>query len=54
MVAVVLLMWITLVVHRLLLQPFGTGLQPLLQVPWGLWVLLLIGLWLFSGPRSRS
>lgn len=51
MVAAALLVILTLSVHQLLLRPFVASLQPWFEAPWGLWVLLLIGLWLFSGPR---
>jgi hypothetical protein len=51
MVAVLLLVILTLAVHQWLLQPFTVLLQPLLHGAWGLWVLLLLGVWLFAGSR---
>ena len=48
-----LLVLLMLVLHRLLLQSPGTAMQALLQAPWGWWLLLGLGLWLFSGPPQR-
>lgn len=51
MVAALLLVILTLALHQWLLQPFTALLQPLLHGSWGLWALLLLGVWLFAGPR---
>lgn len=54
MVAVMLLVLLTLTVHQWLLQPFTLLLQSLLQGAWGLWALLLLGVWLFAGSRRGT
>lgn len=51
MVAAFLLVSLTLALHQWLLQPFTAVLQPLLHGAWGLWALLLFGMWLFAGSR---
>lgn len=51
MVAVLLLVALCLAAHQWLIQPFAALLQPLLHGSWGLWVLLLLGVWLFAGSR---
>ncbi len=51
MLAVLLLVLLTLAVHQWLLEPFTALLMPLLHGSWGPWALLLLGLWLFAGPR---
>ncbi|MEB3270893.1 MAG: hypothetical protein VKJ44_04515 [Synechococcus sp.] len=53
MPALLLLVLLTLVLHRLLLELPTPPLQGLLRGGgWG-WLLLLLGLWLFSGPPRR-
>lgn len=54
MVAVLLLVVFSLALHQRLLQPLVLILQPLLHGSWGFWALLLLGGWLFSGPRRSS
>lgn len=54
MVAVLLLVVLTLVVHHGLLQPLNALLLPLLDGHWGLGALLVLGLWLFAGPRRSA
>ena len=51
MVAAILLMILTLVAHWLVLRPVSVLLQPGFELPWLLGLPLLLGLWLFSGPR---
>lgn len=51
MAGVLLLVIVTLALHQWLLQPFTALLQPLLHGSWGLWALLLLGVWLFAGSR---
>ena len=51
MVGVLLVVMLTLAVHQWVLEPFTALLQPLLHGAWGLWLLLLLGGWLFAGCR---
>ena len=53
MAAAVLLVLLTLAMHRLLLQPFSTVLEALALSPWWLWGAGLLGVWLFAGPRRN-
>jgi len=54
MAALLLLVLLTLAAHQWLLQPFTALLQPLLHGSGGLWLLLLLGVWLFAGTRRPS
>lgn len=51
MATLLLLVILTLALHQALLQPFTHLLTPLLHGSWGLWALLLLGIWLFAGSR---
>jgi hypothetical protein len=51
MAAVVLLVILSLSLYGLLVYPFSHALLPVFEAPWGLGLLLLLGLWLFSGTR---
>jgi len=53
MPALLLLVILTLALHRLLLELPTGPLQDLLRAGWLGWLLLLLGLWLFSGPPRR-
>lgn len=54
MVALLLLVVLTLMVHQGLLQPLNALLQPWLDGRLGLGALLVLGLWLFAGPRRSA
>jgi hypothetical protein len=54
MVAVLLLVVLTLAAHRWLIHPLAAALLPLLDGSWAVWSLLLLGLWVFTGPRRRT
>ncbi len=54
MAALLLLVIVSLALHRLLVELPTAPLQELLRGGWPTWLLLLLGLWLFSGPgRNR-
>jgi hypothetical protein len=50
MQVLLLLLTLTLALHRLLLELPEPSLRGILQGSWLPWLLLLLGLWLFSGP----
>jgi hypothetical protein len=53
MAPLLVLVAITLVLRHGLLGPLGAGLTAVLNGSWAPWALLLLGLWLVSGPGSR-
>jgi len=53
MAPLLVLVAIALVLQHHLLGPLGAGLTAVLYGSWAPWALLLLGLWLLSGPRTR-